>query len=372
MTSRQRLMAVLSGTIPDRVPISAYELVGYDTKNFCNQEPSYRSLMDYIREKTDCVCMWNPASNGKLCASAYDAPMHSETTPLPDGRQTRRTLTIGGRTLTSTSRWIDNIHTTWNVEHWCKDLEDVDALMSLPYVPVDFDASDYARVSQEVGERGILMASLSDPAYLAMLLMEFGEATIWAMTETEHFAKVVETLHDRNMQNLERQLNAVTVDLYRICGPEYMTPPYLPRPYFERFMVPYLKEMTALIHSHGAKVRLHSHGRIGTLLDLYEDIGVDATDPCEAPPDGDIELAEVKRRIGGGITLFGNLQLKLLEGGTEEAVRAEVRRAMEAGKPGGRFVIMPTAAPINVPLAEKTEALYRAFIDEALALGPYA
>ena len=52
-------------------------------------------------------------------------------------------------------------------------------------------------------------------------------------------------------------------------------------------------------------------------------------------------------------------------------MRAEVRRVLEAGKPGGRFVIMPTAAPINVPLAEKTEALYRAYIDEALALGAY-
>ncbi|HML49291.1 MAG TPA: hypothetical protein PKE04_21335, partial [Clostridia bacterium] len=83
--------------------------------------------------------------NGRLCASAFDAPVQSETTPLPDGRQVRRALTVGGRTLTSASRWIDNIYTTWHVEHWCKDLEDVDALLSLPYVPVDYDAADHAR-----------------------------------------------------------------------------------------------------------------------------------------------------------------------------------------------------------------------------------
>lgn len=371
MTSRERLLRVLRGEMPDRVPVSTYELVGFDTHNFCNREPSYQSLMDFIRERTDCLCMWNPASDGRLCASAYEAPVQVETTALPDGRQARRSLTIGGRTLTSTARWIDGVYTTWNIEHWCKDLDDVDALMSIPYVPETYDASDYARITTEVGEHGIVMASLSDPAYMAMQLMEFGEATIWALTEPEHFAGVVDRLHERVMENLARQLDTVTVDLYRICGPEYMTPPYLPRPSFERFMVPYLKDMTDLIHSRGAMVRLHSHGKIGTLLDLYEKIGVDATDPCEAPPDGDIALSEVKRQIGERITLFGNLQLKLLENGTEQAVREEVRRVMEAGKSGGRFVIMPTAAPINVPLAEKTEALYRAYIEEALALGAY-
>lgn len=52
-------------------------------------------------------------------------------------------------------------------------------------------------------------------------------------------------------------------------------------------------------------------------------------------------------------------------------MRAEVRRCMEAAKPGGGYVIMPTAAPINVPLSAQTEANYLAFIDEAIAYGGY-
>jgi hypothetical protein len=79
----------------------------------------------------------------------------------------------------------------------------------------------------------------------------------------------------------------------------------------------------------------------------------------------------LKQRIGDKVTLFGNMQLKILENGTEEEVRTETRRIMEAGKAGGRFVIMPTAAPINVPLSEHTQENYFAFIDEALALGVY-
>ena len=44
---------------------------------------------------------------------------------------------------------------------------------------------------------------------------------------------------------------------------------------------------------------------------------------------------------------------------------------MTAAKAGGRFVIMPTAAPIDAELKERTAENYRAFIDEALEVGAY-
>src|SRR5690606_17639631 len=71
MNSRQRLLKVLDREPVDRVPISTYELCGYNSLAFENNEPSYKGLMDFIREYTDCVCMWNPASNEKAALSAY-------------------------------------------------------------------------------------------------------------------------------------------------------------------------------------------------------------------------------------------------------------------------------------------------------------
>ena len=40
-------------------------------------------------------------------------------------------------------------------------------------------------------------------------------------------------------------------------------------------------------------------------------------------------------------------------------------------KAGGGSVLMPTAGPINVPLAPKTEANYNAFIEAGLEFGRY-
>jgi hypothetical protein len=179
-------------------------------------------------------------------------------------------------------------------------------------------------------------------------------------------------LSERVMENLRRELSVCVADLYRICGPEYMTPPYTPPAMFERFMVPHVKAMTDLIHERGSKARLHCHGKIGRVLDMILATGCDGTDPCEPPPDGDIELDAVKRRCAARkAAVFGNIELKLLENGSTQDVREAVRRVMEQAKSGGGFILMPTAAPINIPLAPATEANYMAFIDAGLEYGRY-
>jgi len=371
MNSRERLRTVLTHGKPDRVPISTYELAGFDSKSAWNNEPSYRRLMDVIREKTDCIAMWNPASNETFVASSAPVGMDVESEREGNVTTWRRRIHTPAGDLTQTTRVTDNIRTVWQTEHWCKGPEDVDRALSIPYRPLDYDASDFQRISGEVNSRGIIMASVMDPLCLAADMMKFGDYTVWAMTETDHFVRTLDALHERLMENLRRMLDVNVVDLYRICGAEYATPPYMPPDLFERFVVPYTKEMVHLIHEKGGVARLHCHGRVGRVLDMIEATGAVAIDPCEAPPDGDITLDRVKDRVGDRMCIFGNLQLKLLEHGSTEEVKAEVRRCMDAAKSGGGYVIMPTSAPINIPLSEKTERNYIHFIEEAVASGEY-
>ena len=80
----------------------------------------------------------------------------------------------------------------------------------------------------------------------------------------------------------------------------------------------------------------------------------------------------MKRRCHAhGVSVWGNIELKLLEHGTPGQVDAEVRKIMAQAKAGGGLILMPTAAPINIPLSPQTEANYRAFIDAGLEYGQY-
>ena len=131
-------------------------------------------------------------------------------------------------------------------------------------------------------------------------------------------------------------------------------------------------EMTQIIHDAGSKVRLHCHGRIGQVLDLILDTSPDGIDPCEPPPDGDIELDEVKRRCAArDVSIWGNIELKLLEAQSPDDVRHAVQRCMDQAKEGGGFILLPTAAPINLPLSPITEANYIAMIEAVHEFGSY-
>ena len=378
-TSRQRLLTALSGGVPDRVPINTYELAGRNSLDWYNIQPSYRGLMDFIRAHTDCITNWNPrtATDRYTCEERFlcsDFPVEMETRKETVGEFERTTSichTPQGD-LQSVTQTTPDIYTTWRVEHWCKTLADVDKALSVPYQPADYDAADFARVRAELEDHGLVMASIGDPAYLAADLMSFQDYLMWASLETTHFARTVDILAGRVMENLRRQLDCCVVDVYRIVGPEYFTPPYLSPAMFKRFIVRHVTEMTRLIQARGGKVRLHCHGRIGRVLDMILETGCDGLDPCEPPPDGDIALDEVKRRcLEKGVSVWGNIELKLLEQGTPDEVRAEVRRIMSQAKEGGGFVLMPTAAPINLPLSPATETNYRVFIETGLEFGKY-
>jgi uroporphyrinogen-III decarboxylase len=383
MTGRERLLTALNCGTPDRVPINTYELAGFNSQDWYNQQPSYRDLMELVRTHTDCITNWAPSfreeamGDNYMCATGFLCSAHA--CPV-----TRSQETSGTRTRTTTVlhtprgdlRRVEEVDstlcTTWVLEHWCKTPQDVDLALSVPYEPMHYDASDLPRVRGELGDRGLVMASLGDPAYLVADLMSFQDYVLWLHEDTDHFARAVDIVAPRVMQNLAHMLDAAVVDLYRICGPEYMTPPYARPAMFQRFMVPHVRAMTQLIHQRGSKVRLHCHGRIAQVLDLFFETGVDGTDPCEPPPDGDLELDEVKRRcLAHHVSVWGNTELKVLEHGSPQQVRESVAQVMRQGKDGGGFVLLPTAAPINVPLAEQTLNNYRTWMETALEMGRY-
>jgi len=49
------------------------------------------------------------------------------------------------------------------------------------------------------------------------------------------------------------------------------------------------------------------------VLSRFCDMGADATDPIEPPPQGDVLLRDVRRDFGRQLTLFGNIEASAIE-----------------------------------------------------------
>lgn len=142
MNSRQRLLLAIDHQVPDRVPISTYEQVGFNSGAFENNEPSYERLMTAIRDKTDCVCMWNPTPNALFLKNAYPANLETRETREGDATVFHKTLRTSQGNLMQTLKVTGGVQTIWQVEHWCKSLDDVDLAMSVPFEPLTFDFSE--------------------------------------------------------------------------------------------------------------------------------------------------------------------------------------------------------------------------------------
>lgn len=365
MTAKERLLGVLRGDPIDRVPISTYELVGWNPNLWENQQPSYHRLMELIRAKTDCMYLMGFPRRNK---------MEDVTTERWDegiSHYTRTILHTPKGDLTMMGRKDDGVNTTWHPERLLKTDEDVERFLSIPYEFEPPDMDRFHEAQEHLGERGIMLGSVADPICRVAELFRFEEFMMRAFYQPEQIIALLDAVAPRIYEHLDYILAHGAGPLIRIVGPEYVTAPYLPPAYFERFVVEYDRPMIERLHDYGCYARIHCHGRIRDVLPMMVDLEMDALDPVEGPPSGDISLAEVKAFCGDRVCLMGNLQLRDLEIATEAEMREIIREMIAAGKPGGRYVILPTAAPYDVPLAAQTERNYEVFIETALEYGRY-
>lgn len=364
MTSRERLQATLRRETPDRVPVNTYELsvVGWP-----NGESSYERLMAAVAEQSDSLAMWGGGGAGL----SPEVPTDSQTWTEGEFSVTRATVHTPRGDLTRTTKAQPTVMTTWTTEHLCKTVEDIERYLSLPLAPVVDDPQGFREMDQQVGERGLVMGGACDPIGWVAGLFEFGQFTVFALTEPKLIRALCDHFQEANLAGIEAGLQGAVAPLYRICGAEYLTPPFLPPRCFAEFEVPYLTEIIDLLHRYGTVARVHCHGRVGQVLEMIVECGADALDPLEPPPDGDITLGEIKRRYGDRLILLGGMELKYLETETPERIDQRVRELMEQGQAGGGYVLMPTAAPIDIPLSPRTEANYLAFLEAGEKYGRY-
>jgi hypothetical protein len=155
-------------------------------------------------------------------------------------------------------------------------------------------------------------------------------------------------------KKIEKYTKLLPGRLWRVYGSEYATPPYLSPDLFREYVVKYDQPIVNLIKKSSGYARIHSHGRIKELLNDISGMGWDAIDPIEPPPQGDVELAYVKEKIGENMVLFGNLEVSDIETLSTDLFEIKIKTALEQGTSGkGRgFVLMPSACPYGRILSD--------------------
>ena len=108
---------------------------------------------------------------------------------------------------------------------------------------------------------------------------------------------------------------------------------------WRKFLRPGFRKYIELAHSYGIRVMHHTCGSVRDLIPDFIACGVDILQSLQ-PRAAGMDLGELKREFGRDLCFHGSIDIQeTLPRGAPAQVRDEVRRRMEAGKPGGGFII---------------------------------
>ena len=110
---------------------------------------------------------------------------------------------------------------------------------------------------------------------------------------------------------------------------------------FRQLAFPAVKRAVELAAAAGFPTHVHSCGPEKALVKIMaEETALTVIDPLEIPPMGDCDLAELKRLYGSKIVLKGNIHTtSVMLKGSQDDVAAAARKAIDDAAHGGRFIL---------------------------------
>jgi len=278
---------------------------------------------------------------------------------LPPARvsATRTRYTTRLHTPKGELEWVydadDGIFTTWDIHRPIGSLADVDRMLSVPYrfrPPDPGGYEPFRRHRAQHGGQTLGGAGVNSMVACLCGMMSFQLLLEWVIEEPGAIRDLAEAWLERTGGKVDFLLSQGIGPFWHFNGVERASPPMMGPRQWEEWVVPYDGEIMRRIKAHDpeARIHVHCHGRVGTLLDSFLAMGVDSVDPVEPPPQGDITFAEARRRVGDRMTLYGNIEFLDMETRTPEEIEALVRRAIDEG--GRRHTVLaPSSTPHERP-----------------------
>lgn len=183
-----------------------------------------------------------------------------------------------------------------------------------------------------------------------VLIYDFnGDGTFWMPTGSEmvefysRFYEEPQKAHEEAKKKMEQSIELARrqvdqgVDFICINSDYgFNAGPFISPAMFAEYVTPYLAEIVHKMHEFGTKVILHSDGDLRSILDQLISTGLDGYQSID--PQGNMDIAEVKKLYGDKLILMGNVQTSLLQEIDESLIRKSVEYCMVHGKTGGRYI----------------------------------
>jgi hypothetical protein len=225
-------------------------------------------------------------------------------------------------------------------EHLVKEPDDLDKLCYVMPDPSKPSLSDYHRIADMIGDRGLAEVTLNPPLDhflgdargLPQLMMDY-------YLDRPFFDRLLTFFFEYGLDLLKATLEQGVRFIFDTWYYASLSAGWSPAIFRECF-VPMMRQYADLIHQYDGIYHIYDDGRMRATLGDYVSAGADVVETLTPPPVGDVDLAEAKRLYGDQTCLKGYVDLLyVLKMGTPERVAQAVREAIEVAAPGGGFIL---------------------------------
>jgi hypothetical protein len=374
MTPRARLSAVLRREVPDTVPIFLRGVSPFgENMNWMGRfDGSYERLRRLAFEKTD--IFHGAGFDCGVFLSGADIPVTtsviSENTDWQDmGTKVETPL---GPLRKVVRHSTHNLYDVMEVEFYIKDEGDYERFMSIPFEPVRPAVQPtMTEKDREVGEKGLTVVGIPSPVGITHELLGSEGLALWSVLHRGKVLAILKEMSRRLLDYVAYLLEQGAGPVFSYGGPELALPPLMSPRDFRDFVTDIDRPVHELIHSYGRYTWVHCHGTLDKALEQFVEIGVDILEPVEAPPGGDVELADVKRRIGDKVILMGNMPYEALISWPTPRIEARVKADCAAAMARGGYIMMPAASPFEPVLTDRGFEGYTAYVESGRKYGRY-
>lgn len=334
MNPRERLKTAMQRRQPDRVPVWCPLSLEHIIRNGTPDGLIPRSIEDFVQ--AECRLTLRYGFDG---AVLY-LPAVRQGTPIGDHLKKWLSATPTGDS--------DHVFEQADPEQW----ESV-----LPvYEQEDFYSSLLAR--EILGQDYHLGGWTPDGFSKAIQWFpQLEDALIATRMDSQRFQALVEHFDRESIAYARAQIRLGALESMHISSP-YAGASFLSRETYETLVLPSVRALAAAVREEGAFSYLHTCGFLADRLELAVSSGVDGLECLDPPPLGNVELAQAKKQVGNQVFLKGNIDsVNVLLLGSEEKVEAVIRHCLDAGMPGGGYILSTACSVAPAVPPERVQKL---------------
>ncbi|MHB1133782.1 MAG: uroporphyrinogen decarboxylase family protein [Chloroflexota bacterium] len=314
MTNRERVLAVLDGKRPDRLPwIARIRLWYYARMTEGDMPERFRGMSELEIAKV--LRCGDPARDGRVFKTRYEG-MDVIEEKLPGSTRQRFVTPYGEvsygkiRSEYLQGRSEDGLP----LEHPIQKREDYKVWEYVAeHTHYDPTYEAYVEYEKKVGDDGYPMVPVGDCPfhYLELNLVGYNNFFYHMMDYQNEFESLMKVMTDVERERLwpVAANSPARLLLHGVHFDSQMTPPHL----FSKYITPYYTEFTKLLHAKGKKLAWHADDDSQAILRETKEAGFDMAECFCTAPMVNVTLEEARKVWGHDCIIWGGVPSVVME-----------------------------------------------------------